>query len=389
MRGMLVPEGYLFSAVEVGIKHRKRPDLGLIYSESPATWAGVFTRNDFKAAPVLIGKERLRTRETARAILVNSGCANACTGREGLVDAERLLSSLAEILGVSPGEILPASTGVIGTRLPVERMEAHFEALVSGLSPDKAPLVARAMMTTDTFPKVVSRSIPGTKASILGLAKGAGMIAPNMATMLAFVLTDAGLPATELRRGLPEAVAVSFNRITVDGDTSTNDTVYLLANSRAGELPPESWPLFWETLTEVCRELAYLIVKDGEGATKIVRIRVEGAESPEAAERLARAVADSPLVKTAFFGEDPNWGRILVALGKLGLGLEPEGVEVFINEVPLVSRGRGLPEEAAHREMTRPEFTVRIKLSQGSASAEIMTCDLSYEYVKINAEYRT
>ncbi len=387
--GMRVPSGYLFSAVAAGIKYRNRPDLGLIYSESPATWAGVFTRNDFKAAPVLIGLERLKNRETVRAILVNSGCANACTGPEGLSDAREILAALAQSLGILPEEILPASTGVIGTRLPVSRIRAHLPELVSGLSPDKAALLVRAMMTTDTFPKLISREIPGTGAVILGLAKGAGMIAPNMATMLAFLVTDAGLPAPELRRLLPEAVNQSFNRITVDGDTSTNDTVYLLANSRAGELPPGKYPLFRETLTEVCRELAYLIVKDGEGATKVIRIRVEGARDTAEAERLARAVADSPLVKTAFFGQDPNWGRILVALGKLGLGLDPEGVEIFVNEVPLVSRGRGLPEEAAHREMTRPEFTLRIRLSRGPASAEILTCDLSYEYVKINAEYRT
>ena len=386
---MLVPEGFLFSAVEAGIKYQGRPDLGLILSEVPAAWAGVFTRNDFKAAPVLLALERLKNRETARAVLVNSGCANACTGPEGLSDAREILATLAQSLGVLPEEILPASTGVIGTRLPVPRIKDRLPELVSGLSRDKAALVARAMMTTDTFPKVVSRKIPGTGAVILGLAKGAGMIAPNMATMLAFLLTDAGVPAETLRRLLSEAVNQSFNRITVDGDTSTNDTVYLLANGRAGVLPREAEEAFRKTLFEVCRELSYLMVKDGEGATKVVRIRVEGARDATEAERLARAVADSPLVKTAFFGEDPNWGRILVALGKLGLGLDPRGVEILVNEVPLVREGRGLSEEEARREMGRPEFTFRIRLSRGSASVEILTCDLSYEYIKINAEYRT
>ena len=390
LKGMRAPAGYLFSAVEAGIKYRGRPDLGLIYSEVPATWAGVFTRNDFKAAPVILGLERLRSGSPARAILVNSGCANACTGSEGLSDAQKVLKSLADLLRISPEEILPASTGVIGTRLPVERLTSCLPDLVSGLSPDRAPLVARAMMTTDTFPKLVRRDLPGTGASILGLAKGAGMISPNMATMLAFVLTDAGLPTEVLRESLRQAVDSSFNRITVDGDTSTNDTVYLLANGRAGKLDRKVWPAFQEVLTEVCRELAYLIVKDGEGATKTVRILVEGAPSPEAAEELARAVADSPLVKTAFFGEDPNWGRILVALGKLGRGLEPERVEIFIDGVPLVRGGQGVPEEeAARKRLARPEFSVRIRLGQGSASAEVLTCDLSYEYVRINAEYRT
>ncbi len=386
---MFVPKGFLFSAVEAGIKYPGRPDLGLILSEVPAAWAGVFTRNDFKAAPVLLGQKRLEETEFVRAILVNSGCANACTGPEGISDAREILADLAQNLGILPQEILPASTGVIGTRLPVSRIKERLPELVSGLSPDKAALVARAMMTTDTFPKVVSREVPGTGAVILGLAKGAGMIAPNMATMLAFLLTDAGVAAESLRRLLPEAVKQSFNRITVDGDTSTNDTVYLLANGRAGALPREAEEAFRETLFEVCRKLSYLIVKDGEGATKVVRIRVEGARDAAEAERLARAVADSPLVKTAFFGEDPNWGRILVALGKLGLGLDPQGVEILVNQVPLVREGQGLSEEEARREMGRPEFTLRIRLSRGRALAELLTCDLSYEYIKINAEYRT
>ncbi len=386
---MFVPKGFLFSAVEAGIKYPGRPDLGLILSEVPAAWAGVFTRNDFKAAPVLLGQKRLEETEFVRAILVNSGCANACTGPEGISDAREILADLAQNLGILPQEILPASTGVIGTRLPVSRIKERLPELVSGLSRDKAALVARAMMTTDTFPKVVSREVPGTGAVILGLAKGAGMIAPNMATMLAFLLTDAGVAAESLRRLLPEAVKQSFNRITVDGDTSTNDTVYLLANGRAGALPREAEEAFRETLFEVCRKLSYLIVKDGEGATKVVRIRVEGARDAAEAERLARAVADSPLVKTAFFGEDPNWGRILVALGKLGLGLDPQGVEILVNQVPLVREGQGLSEEEARREMGRPEFTLRIRLSRGRALAELLTCDLSYEYIKINAEYRT
>ena len=386
---MLVPQGFHFNAAKVGIKTPGRWDLGLIFSEVPASWAGVFTQNDFKAAPVLLGLKRLRRRQTARAVLINSGCANACTGEAGLQDAEDLLTSLAELLKLAPEEILPASTGVIGSRLPVEKIKASFTELTQGLSPEKALLVAQAMMTTDTFPKMVHRRLSGTKGpvTLLGLAKGAGMIAPNMATMLAFLLTDAELPSEALASALKEAVSQSFNRISVDSDTSTNDTVYLLANGLAGQVDRKA---FQEALEEVCQELAYLIVKDGEGASKLVRIKVAGARSPEEAFRLAHSVADSPLVKTAFRGEDPNWGRILVALGKLGLGLDPEQVEVWLNGVPLVHRGQGTPyEKEAQKEMSRPEFELQIHLGLGKAEAEVLTCDLSEEYVRINAEYRT
>ncbi|HIE33216.1 MAG TPA: bifunctional glutamate N-acetyltransferase/amino-acid acetyltransferase ArgJ [Thermodesulfobacteriaceae bacterium] len=389
---MQVPKGFSFNAVEAGIKYHGRPDVGLIFSEKPSFWSGVFTKNDVKAAPVILGLERLRKQSKIQAILVNSGCANACTGEAGLRDAEIVLTELAKNLNLSPEEILPASTGVIGSRLPVKKILAVLPDLVEGLSPDRAALVARSMMTTDTFPKIVSRKIKtqNTEITLLGLAKGAGMIAPNMATMLAFILTDARVPSGKLRQWLAEAVEFSFNRITVDGDTSTNDTVYLLANGLAGEVSGKEEELFKEALFEVSRELAYLIVKDGEGATKTVKIRVEGARSEEEALKLARAAADSPLVKTAFFGEDPNWGRIMVALGKLGLGLVPEKINIFINDIPLVKGGLATDkEDLAQKEMARPEFTVKIELGMGAADAEILTCDLSKEYVKINAEYRT
>ncbi len=388
---MKVPKGFLFAAVEAKIKYQDRPDLGLIFSERPAYCAGVFTTNDFQAAPVILGRRRVAAGK-ARAILVNSGCANACTGEEGLRDAERLTEYLARELKISPEEVLPASTGVIGSRLPVERIASRIPDLVRELTPEKASLVARAMMTTDTFPKIAVRSLEsqGRTFTLMGLAKGAGMIAPHMATMLAFLLTDAGLTPSLLQPLLQESVSVTFNRITVDGDTSTNDTVYLLANGASGELDQTEQAKFGQILQEVCQELAYLIVKDGEGATKVVRLRVEGARDTEEALRLARAVADSPLVKTALFGEDPNWGRILVAMGKLGLGLPLEKISVYLEDIPLVSKGSGTPyEEAAQAAMRRPEFTLRIELGLGKASAEILTCDLSTEYVKINAEYRT
>ena len=391
---MKLPRGFWFGAVSAGLK-KEGPDLGLILSRPKARAAGVFTTNQVKAAPVILGEERLKRGEEFCAILVNSGCANACTGEAGLEDAEEILAALAGLLEVSPGEILPASTGVIGARLPVSRIKEALPELVKSLSPEAVEPLARAMMTTDTFPKVLSRSFAlsaGGEGRLLGFAKGAGMIAPKMATMLCFVLTDVSAPPRFLKEALGEAVEKSFNRITVDGDTSTNDTVYLLANGAAGALSPEDEGVFLENLYALCRELAYLIVKDGEGATKLVRVVLSGARSEAEALVLARTVAESLLVKTAFFGEDPNWGRILAAMGRTGVKFDPYGVDIFINQVQIVEKGLGKGLEAerkAHEEMKKREFVLTISLKEGNSSAEILTCDLSYEYVKINAEYRT
>ncbi len=392
---MEIPKGFWFAATASGIK-KEGLDLGLILSERPAEAAGVFTTNIVKAAPVLLAQKRLATACPIRAILVNSGCANACTGKEGLADAEEILARLASLLEIAPEEILPASTGVIGQRLPVTKIKEALKTLSKALDPQRAEEVARAMMTTDTFPKMETKRLclaGGREISLLGLAKGAGMIAPRMATMLAFILTDAALPREFLQESLREAVENSFNRITVDGDTSTNDTVYLLANGASGQtLKPEDQALFKEALTEVCQRLAYLIVKDGEGATKVVRVRLVGARDDEEAFRLGKTVAESLLVKTAFFGEDPNWGRILAAMGRSGVDFAPERVDIFINGVQIVENGLGkglAAERKAHEEMKNKEFSLTIHLKEGNGSAEILTCDLSYEYVKINAEYRT
>ncbi len=389
-----MPKGFLFNAVSAGIKAPGRLDLGLIFSERPSVAVGTFTTNLVKAAPVLIGQSCLPS-SSVRGILVNSGCANACTGSLGLEDAERLLNEAARLLAVEEKELLPASTGVIGERLPLGKMLSVLPELVSGLSAEKVESLAQAIMTTDTFPKVAERVLPlgSSEVRLLGIAKGAGMIAPHMATMLAFILTDAQIPASVWQDLLREAVNLSFNRITVDGDMSTNDTVYALANGASGlSLGSQDLAQFSRLLKELCQELAYLIVKDGEGATKTVRIRVCGAEDEEKALTMARTVANSLLVKTAFFGEDPNWGRILAALGRSGVEFDPYQVDLFFDEVCLVKNGlsRGKETEAkAHEIMKKREFTLTILLKRGNADAEVWTSDLSYEYVKINAEYRT
>ena len=389
-----MPKGFLFNAVSAGIKAPGRLDLGLIFSERPSVAVGTFTTNLVKAAPVLIGQSRLPS-SSVRGILVNSGCANACTGSLGLEDAERLLKEAARLLAVEEKELLPASTGVIGERLPLGKMLSVLPELVSGLSAEKVEPLAQAIMTTDTFPKVAERVLPlgSSEVRLLGIAKGAGMIAPHMATMLAFILTDAQIPAPVWQDLLREAVSLSFNRITVDGDMSTNDTVYALANGASGlSLGSQDLAQFSRLLKELCQELAYLIVKDGEGATKTVRIRVCGAEDEEKALTMARTVANSLLVKTAFFGEDPNWGRILAALGRSGVEFDPYQVDLFFDEVCLVKNGLSQGKEAeakAHEIMKKREFTLTILLKRGNADAEVWTSDLSYEYVKINAEYRT
>ncbi len=392
----MVPEGFLFNAVSCGIKGENRLDVGLIYCLKNATCAGVFTKNLVKAAPVIIGQEIVK-RKVARAILVNSGCANACTGNKGLEDTRALLKAIAKELDISSEFILPASTGVIGTYLPLEKILAKIKELCRGLSYEKHELVAQAMMTTDTFIKVSMREVKFQEKSckILGLAKGAGMIFPHMATMLAFILSDAVISPEDLQSILYQATKVSFNQISVDGDMSTNDTVYALSTGKSlfeVKKDLEEYKLFEKAFIEVCQELAYLIVKDGEGATKVVRVKVKGSKSEVEANMLAKSIANSILVKTAIFGEDPNWGRILAAMGSSGIYFDPHKVNIFIGPIKIVENGLGVgldAEKMAREIMKKKEFTILIDLSQGKAQAEVITCDLSYEYIKINAEYRT
>lgn len=390
--------GFVAGAVAARIRKADRLDLGLIVSQEPTLTVGVFTTNRVKAAPVLLDMERLR-RGGARAILVNSGIANACTGEQGMHAAEATAAMAAEALGLPPASVLLASTGVIGQQIDPGRFQQAMPALVSALSPEGFDDVSRAMMTTDTRPKTCCRTllIGGSEVHLFGMAKGAGMIMPNMATMLAFVCTDAQIVYPELQRMVREGVEQSFNRISVDGDTSTNDTVLVMANGAAGnpwldEQNASGCALFRQALHEIFSELALQIVADGEGASKLVTIRVEGARSPEEAENGARTIANSPLVKTAFFGQDANWGRIIAALGRSGCRFAPDRVDMYFGDVRLVENGAGQgPEaEAAATEVLRRErFLVRIDLKEGHDSAEIYTCDLSLDYVKINADYRS
>jgi len=298
-------------------------------------------------------------------------------------------------LGCNLTNILPASTGVIGERLPKDKIINSLPNLCANLSTDGVEQFARAIMTTDAFPKIASRkiNIPSGEITILGIAKGAGMICPNMATMLAFILTDAELSPVFLKETLKKNVALTFNRISVDGDTSTNDTVYMMANAISGKIDTqEDQKLFDQACYEICYELAKFIVKDGEGATKLVQIKVINADNEEKALIIAKTIANSLLSKTAFFGEDPNWGRFLAAMGRAGVSFNPEKTDIYINQIKIVANGLGQgkeQEKLAHQEMTKNEFTLTIDLKEGNASAEYLTCDLSYDYVKINAEYRT
>lgn len=400
---MNVP-GFKGSAVAAGIKYASRLDLGLIVSERPALVAGVFTTNEVKAAPVLLDMERLGNDEPrkAGAIIVNSGNANACTGPQGLADAREMCELVAAALDFSPEEVLVASTGVIGAPMPMGRIRAAVPALAAGLHSHGLDEVSHAILTTDRCPKSAVRAakIEGRLLTLGGIAKGAGMIGPRMgprqATMLAFVFTDAEVDPMWWQGALNRATEASFNRIVIDGDTSTNDTVLAMANGMAANVPV-SFPsvdatVLENALAELLQDLARQIVMDGEGATKHVTVTVCGARTTEDADRIARTIAGSPLVKTAFFGEDPNWGRILAAAGRAGVSLSPMHLSLNVNDTPIVRRGQGLGEEAealAREAMRQGEFTVTLDLGLGRASAQILTCDLSVEYVRINADYRT
>lgn len=389
--------GFRFATATAGIKQTQRPDCGLIYSEVPAACAGVFTRNQVVAAPLQVTRPRV-LRGKCQAILVNSGNANACTGAEGIKTAQQNGKTLAAALGVDEELIALASTGVIGVQLPGARLDAVVPNLVKERAADKAVAVAEAIMTTDMFSKtsVARLQNSGQSGTILGIAKGAGMIHPNMATMLGFVLTDAHIGAELLQTCLTLAVEQSFNSITVDGDTSTNDMVLLLANGQAGdaEILPQTPAAedFQLQLNSVLLDLAKMIVRDGEGATKLVQIHVRGARSAAEAKEAARSVATSSLVKTAFFGEDANWGRIIAALGYSDAEVDAELVDIFFDQVQVVNAGLGTgsEQEALATEVLRhKEFCVTLDLHLGEGASDYYTSDLTYEYIKINADYRT
>jgi glutamate N-acetyltransferase/amino-acid N-acetyltransferase len=394
---LAVPKGFLAAACSSGIKKSGKLDMALIFTEQPAECAGVFTTNKVVAAPVRLTESRIR-HGLCQAILVNSGNANACTGEKGLQDAKYCGDLVADALDVAPEFVAVASTGVIGVPLPIYCFDEHVATLCRMLSNDQFDGVARAMMTTDAFPKMSSRTLNlgGAEINILGLAKGAGMIHPDMATMLAFVMTDAFLAEGLLEGVLEKSVKASFNRITVDRDTSTNDMALLLASGVAGNdviaEGSEDLERFNRAVDEIMLDLAKMIVRDGEGATKLVRIQVEGAVDDSEALVAARSIATSQLVKTAFFGEDANWGRIIAAAGYAGVDLDPDQVSLRFDQVTMVEKGLGLgPEQEAiaSEVLKKPEFTVTVNLGSGDGSAYYYTSDLSYEYVKINADYRT
>ena len=394
-REILVP-GFRFGGVACGIKKSGAPDCAVLIAEQPAAAAAVFTRNRFCAAPVVVGRERVR-RGRLQALVVNSGNANACTGSQGVADAERACADVAAALSIAPSLVAPASTGIIGVPLPMDRMRDGVERAVANAQPDGLWRFARAIMTTDAFPKVASESVKvgGRTVTVAGIGKGAGMIAPDMATLLVFLATDAAIDRATAAWLAREAGARPFNELTVDGDTSTNDTLYLLASGAAGNATVTADGAARRALARavgaVADEVARLVATDGEGATKVVTIRVEGAASERDAVRIARAVGGSQLVKTAFFGVDPNWGRIACAVGYSGVAVQPEKVSIRIGEVEVFRRGRGMTDatEAARKVMAQPAFDVVIKIGQGRAQARLRTTDLSHDYVELNSAYST
>lgn len=391
--------GLRLAAGAAGIRYPGRDDLALFALPPGSTCAAVFTRNAFRAAPVTLARGHL-DRVAPRYLLINSGNANAGTGRRGLEDARASCAALAERAGCQPEEVLPFSTGVIGEHLPVERIAAALPDLLKRIDPTGWPSVARAIMTTDTVPKLVSRqfALNGQTATVTGIAKGAGMIRPDMATMLAFIATDAAVSPALLQVCLQQAVAPSFNAITIDGDTSTNDSCVLIATGCLGNPKIEAadtpdFAALQAAVSAVCLDLATAIVRDGEGATKLVTVQVEQAADTDEARRVAYTIAHSPLVKTALFASDPNWGRILAAVGRAGLqDLDIERVRISLGEVLIVADGGRAPdytEEAGAAVMAEPEILIRVALGRGDAQARVLTCDFSYDYVRINAEYRS
>jgi glutamate N-acetyltransferase/amino-acid N-acetyltransferase len=390
-------KGFQFSAVEAAIKKPGRKDLALIFSEVPATACAVFTTSAVKAAPVLLSAERIAS-GSARALLVNSGNANACTGDTGMLVARETSRLVAESLGIAENDVQVSSTGVIGVQMPAERIRNAVPALVEGLVSGTLDDVAQAIMTTDTFPKMEARSsrAGGISYTVAGIAKGAGMIMPNMATMLSFIISDAAVEPSFLMSAFRTAVDCSFNAITVDGDMSTNDTCLIMANGVAGNPlisagSPEAAE-FERLLADVLLSLAKQIVKDGEGATKFVEIRVTGASNDADAKRAAMAIANSSLVKTAFFGQDANWGRIFAAVGYSGANVDQTKLSLRFNDVCMARDGvfAGGDAEARGTEALRlKEFSVTVDLGLGNGTATVYTSDLSHDYVSINADYRT
>jgi len=387
--------GFLGSGISAGIKSDNSKDLGLIYSKTPATAVGVFTTNRIKAAPVVLTQEKIK-KGVAQALIVNSGNANACTGTLGFQHAASVSESVARELKIEDRLVMVSSTGIIGVPLPIERINPQIKRLVSSLSPTGLTDFSEAIMTTDTFPKLVFRneSIAGRKVTLCGVAKGSGMIMPSMATLLSYFLTDLLIDRSLLLELFKEVIDSSFNALTIDGETSTNDTALILANGSAGNeiLRADSVELtkFKNILKGVADDLAHLILQDAEGSTKIVKIKVKNALTREDAQKIAYKVANSVLVKTAFFGEDPNWGRIMAAIGQAGATINPGTIAIWFNDVMIVKDSSCTGNIKGVQDVLKlPEFVVTIDLQSGTACAEITTTDLTVEYVKINSDYPT
>ncbi len=393
--------GVRLGITEAGVRYANRKDLVLIEMAAGGTWGGVFTTNVFCAPPVKLCREKLagpQNAEQPRYLLINTGNANAGTGPQGFDDARECCVALARAAGVEISQVLPFSTGVIGEKLPVERIVQALPALLADLDYNNWPRAASGIMTTDTRPKGVSRQIEidGKTITVNGISKGAGMIKPNMATMLCYVATDAAIPQALMTTLTRELAEKSFNRITIDGDTSTNDSCVFLASGRAGVTLSEAHPqyaAFKNLLLEVFVELAQLIVRDGEGATKFVTVQVDGARNTDEALGIAFTIAHSPLIKTALFASDPNWGRILAALGRAPVPeLDLDKVNIWLGDAQIVERGgrcAAYTEAAGKEEMAKEEITIRLSLARGEVSESVWTCDLSHDYVTINADYRS
>ena len=401
--GVTSPEGFVAAGVCAGLKKSGKPDMALLFSETDCAFAGTFTSNLFPAAPVQLCRERVANEKTVRGVVVNSGVANACTGLEGYRNALETAGYAAEKLGVEAGKILVSSTGRIGTFLPMDVIRHGIDLAVKSLSHEGGAAAANAIITTDTRPKevAVSFAVDGKSVTIGGMTKGAGMIAPHMipaiphATMLCYITTDAEIDNATLREFLTDAVETSFNRITVDNDMSTNDTCVIMANGASQvKIDSTSGALadtFREALSLVTKHLARNMVMDGEGSTKCVTVEVRGAASESDAVKCCRAICDSMLCKTAWFGCDPNWGRVLAAAGYSGAVFSPENVNLEYDEMPVVRNGMdaGTPEDELANIMRRSEFTIYLDLGEGQESYQMWTSDISYDYVKINADYHT
>ncbi len=395
--GITAVQGVRAAGVHAGIKAADAKDVALIVTDSPAVAAGVFTKNSVTAAPVIVCREHISDGQS-QAIIVNSGNANACTGEVGMANARRMASATAEQLGIDAGLVLVSSTGVIGQQLPMDKIENGIQATAGALSTEGGSDAAEAIMTTDTHPKsvAVEVEIDGVPVRIGGIAKGSGMIAPNMATMLSYLTTDARVNAETLQTALNRVVDDTYNLLTVDTDRSTNDTVLILATGHAGntdivEADGENYDAFCDGLQFVCTELVKMLARDGEGATKLVEVVVTRAKNRDDAEKAARAVAESPLVKTAVFANDANWGRIMMAIGKSGAEFDPYQVDVWLADYQLVKNGMdaGYDEDQATSLFSQDPVRITIDLHAGDTEVTMWTCDYSYDYIRINADYRT